>query len=133
VIALDLLPSVEFKGKNIRYIEVPDRDFSCYGVDENSVDFCWSFGVFCHLSIDACRKYVKSIFSKLVSNGEVALYFSNNDRRPLPENHPFMEDEVQWVKNNFSLTESMLKEAGFVDIKDLMPDLFDTMIYGRKP
>jgi hypothetical protein len=132
VIALDLLPNVKFRHTNITYIEVPDRDFSCYGVVDNSVDFCWSFGVFCHLSLQACQAYVNAIYDKLKDGGEVALYFSNEDRRPLPEGHSFHPNHVQWVRNNFTTTTKMLENAGFVDIKDLMPDLMDTMIYGRK-
>jgi cyclopropane fatty-acyl-phospholipid synthase-like methyltransferase len=133
VTALDLLPSVKFASRNIKYLEVPDRDFSCYGVPDNSVDFCWSFGVFCHMSLGACQQYVNSIFSKLVSGGEVALYFSNNDRRPLPKNHTFSPEAVQWVRNDFRTSQKMLTDAGFIQTRDLMPDLMDTMIYGKKP
>lgn len=131
VTALDLLPSVGFKAKNVKYIEVPDRDFSCYGVADSSIDFCWSFGVFCHLSINACAEYVSSIYSKLKPGGEVSLFFSNNDRRQA--GGEFDKDIVQWVKNNFQTTEIMLASAGFIQIRDLMPSLFDTMIYGKKP
>lgn len=131
VIALDLLPTVKFHHRNITYIEVPDRDFSCYRVGDNTIDFCWSFGVFCHMSLEACEQYVNAIFRKLKPGGEVALYFSNSDRRPA--GGPFDPEVVQWVKNDFATTEAMLKSAGFVDARDLMPDLFDTMIYGRKP
>lgn len=133
VTALDLLPSVKFQHSNITYIEVPDRDFSCYGVPDNSVDFCWSFGVFCHMSLSACEQYVNAIFRKLKSGGEAALYFSNSDRRQLPDNHAFSPDQVQWVRNDFATTEKMLLNAGFEETRDLMPDLMDTMIYGKKP
>lgn len=133
VIALDLLPNVKFIHNNISYIEVPDRDFTCYNVPDNIVNFCWSFGVFCHLSLDACQEYINSIYSKLVRGGEVALYFSNDSRRLLPEDHSFDPNHVQWVRNNYDITHKMLENAGFVDMKDLMPDLMDTMIYGRKP
>jgi len=133
VMALDLLPSVKFIHNNITYMEVPDRNFSCCGVEDNSVNFCWSFGVFCHMSFNACQMYLCSIFRKLVSGGEVSLYFSNNDRRPKTNPTPFDPNEIQWLMNDYGKTNSMLLKAGFIDTRDLMPDLCDTMIYGRKP
>jgi SAM-dependent methyltransferase len=131
VIAIDLLPAVKFEAKNIKYIEVPDRDFSCHGVADSSVDFCWSFGVFCHLSIAACEEYVNSVYKKLKPGGEASLFFSNHDRRQA--GGEFNQGVVQWVRNDFETTESMLLSAGFTQVRDLMPTLFDTMIYGKKP
>jgi SAM-dependent methyltransferase len=130
VIALDLLPSVNFKSSNIHYIEVPDRDFSCFGVEDESIDFCWSFGVFCHLSIEACQEYMEAIFRKLKPGGCVSLYFSNSERRP--KDCSFSPEVIQWVKNDFATTETMMTIAGFKTIRDLMPDLKDTMVYGEK-
>lgn len=132
VTSLDLLPSVDFKSKNVRYIEVPDRDFTCYGVEDESVDFVFSFGVFCHMSLEACQKYLNSMFKKLRPGGQVSLYFSNNTRRPHPETQTFDPNVVQWVRNDYETTEAMLVKAGFTQVRDLMPDLFDTMIYGMK-
>jgi SAM-dependent methyltransferase len=144
VVALDLLPNPRFTSGNVTYIEVPDRDFTCYGVEDNSIDFCWSFGVFCHLSIPACREYVKAIYSKLKPGGKACLYFSNIDRRPgdskpfdyenkLQHRHVDYENEIQWTFNDYQTTEAMLLDAGFIDVKDQMPDLIDTMISGQKP
>jgi SAM-dependent methyltransferase len=139
VIALDLLPAASFNNKNITYIEVPDRDFSCYGVEDNSVDFCWSFGVFCHLSLEACQKYLYAIYRKLKPGGKVSLFYSNCDRRPgnyeglvIGAKNNFDPEHVQWVYNNYPTTEQMLINAGFKNTKDLMPTLIDTMIYGEK-
>ncbi len=133
VTAIDLLPSVKFDAKNIKYIEVPDQDFSCFGVADSSIDFCWSFGVFCHLSLKACQEYLHSIFRTLRPGGEVALYFSNCERRPGCYTQEITADVVPWVKNDYETTRQMLVNAGFEDTFDLMPDLFDTMIFGMKP
>lgn len=139
VIAIDILPKKDFekvrlKNRNIKYIEVPDRNFDCYEVEDNSIDFVWSFGVFCHLSLEACQEYLHSMYKKCKAGAKVALYYSNNDRRPLPESHIFDGSAgVPWSRNTFSITQNMLEKAGFVNIYDLMPELPDTMISGTKP
>ncbi len=140
VLAIDILPvqdfgKVKLKHTNILYIEVPDRDFSCYGIEDNSVDFVWSFGVFCHLSLEANQQYLHGMYKKCKPGAKVALYYSNNDRRPhykkgeIPQVDP---NQPMWCNNDLEISTQMMINAGFTDIKDLMPELFDTMIYGTK-
>jgi cyclopropane fatty-acyl-phospholipid synthase-like methyltransferase len=135
VIALDVLPPVKFDHPNITYIELPDRNFECFGVGNDSIDFCFSFGVFCHLSLEAIQTYLKAIFTKLKAGGECVLYFSNNDRRPHYEAEQVCEvteDHIQWVNNNTKTTIEMLKKAGFTGIKDILPDNPDSIFYCKK-
>lgn len=133
VIALDLLPSVLFKHKNIQYIEVPDRSYDCHGVSDDSIDFVWSFGVFCHLSLEAQAKYLQAIYQKCKSGAQCSLYFANIERRPGTASSELREDFVPWVENDWTHTETMLKDAGFVDIEDMLPTLPDTVAHCRKP
>ena len=58
VIAGDVIPrsngltGPEFA--NLTYIELKEHDFYCTGVADSSIDFAFSYGMFCHLSADAC-------------------------------------------------------------------------------
>lgn len=133
VIALDLLPDPGFKSKKVHYIEVPDRNYECFGVSDNSVDFVWSFGLFCHLPLECVEKYLRNVLRVLKPKGRAALYFSNTERRPVPEPKAGSEDKVSWVANDWETTEAMLYLAGFVAIRDLLPTHKDTMAYAEKP
>lgn len=133
VIALDLLPAPVFKSSNVRYVEVPDRNYECFGVANSSVDFVWSFGVFCHLTAESVQKYLDSAFRKLKDGGKAVLYFSNTERRKGTGSMDNTEDKILWLVNNWEMTEAMLKKAGFINIRDLLPEHIDTMAYCEKP
>jgi len=81
VVALDLLDNPMYKGQplpeNVRYIELPDRDYNCTGVEDESIDFAFSFGVFCHLPNSANETYVNSIYKKLKVGGVALLAFAD--------------------------------------------------------
>lgn len=62
---------------NFRYIELPDRNFSCDGIERESIDFCFSYNVFCHLSNDAIREYLKSVNEVLKEGGDFVFMLSN--------------------------------------------------------
>ncbi len=51
VTCLDVVTQ-KFEG-DCDYIRIPSKDFSCAGVEDDSIDFLFSFGVFCHLSAEA--------------------------------------------------------------------------------
>lgn len=132
VIALDLFPDPGLAGNNITYIEVPDRNYDCFGVEDASVNFVWSFGVFCHLTLESIQKYLIAAHRKLVPGGRAVFYFSNKDRRPGTCTKENNSGEVIWVENDFPTSKAMLEKAGFVNVNDIMPELFDTMAYTEK-
>lgn len=138
VTGLDVIPREWVKAKgNYRYIELPNTNYACHMVADNSVDFVWSFGCFCHLTLPSIQEYLKSIIRVLKPGGKASLYFSNTERRPgmatmeTADTDP--DKDIIWADNNWNKTRKMMKKAGFVHIKDLMPDLKDTMAYGEKP
>jgi len=131
VIALDLLPNPILAGNNIKYIEVPDRNYECFGVADNSANFVWSFGVFCHLTLDSIQKYLESAHRKLIPGGKAVFYFSNKDRRPCKATTENLPSEIIWVENDFVTSKAMLNQAGFINVKDIMPELFDSMVYAE--
>lgn len=133
VIGLDVIPKPPLVGDNVQYIEVPDRNFECYGVEDGSIDFVWSFGVFCHMTHPAIQSYLHAAFKKLKPGGKAVLYFSNTERRPGTASSGNSENEVLWISNNWVLSENMMVKAGFVNIKDLMPMHIDTIAYAEKP
>lgn len=133
VVALDLISRPVFVAPNIDYIEVPDRNYECFGVADESIDFTWSFGVFCHMTLEACQKYLDAIFRKSKAGARCSLYFSNTTRRPGTATVANTEAQVPWVDNDLDRTVAMLQKSGFVDIVDLMPSLPDTMVGCRKP
>lgn len=64
-------------GKNVRYFKLPSNDYECSGIESGSIDFVWSYGVFCHLSNGAVSKYMKSVFRVLKSGGGGLIMFAN--------------------------------------------------------
>lgn len=132
VIGLDLLPSAPVLLPNFKYIEVPERNYDCFGVDDGSVDFVWSFGCFCHLTLPSVQQYLCSAFRKLRPGGRASLFFSNSDRRPGTASVSNTEDQIIWSANDWPTTKGMMEEAGFVGVRDIMPELCDTMAYGEK-
>ena len=133
VVALDLIPRPAFTSSNIDYIELPDRNYECFGVADGSIDFTWSFGVFCHMTLEAFQKYLDAIFRKSKAGGRCSLYFSNTIRRAGTATIANTENQVPWVDNDLDRTIAMIKKSGFVDIVDLMPSLPDTIVGCRKP
>jgi SAM-dependent methyltransferase len=133
VIALDVLAQPRFEQPNIRYIEVPDRNFDCFGVADETADFVWSFGVFCHMTLPSIERYLRGAFRVCRPGARCSLYFSNIDRRPGAIQTENDADHILWVKNDLATTTAMLTRAGFVDIVDTLPRLPDTMISCRRP
>ena len=130
VIGIDVVPITGTENrKSFRFIEVPDKDYSCYGVEDGSIDFVWSFGVFCHIRKDKIAEYVKSAHRVLKDGGMASLFFPCNDRRG--SKSPSSEEST-W--ESFSIKEAMLamEDAGFTDIYDPIPSMRDLQLIGTK-
>lgn len=132
VIALDLIPDPHLKGNNIQYIEVPDRNYDCFGVPDESVDFVWSFGVFCHLPLHSVQRYLESIHRVLKPNGWAVLYFSNTERRPGGSISDTTENDVPWVQNNLHVTRRMLDLVGLYSVAEPCFKHVDTIVQCQK-
>jgi SAM-dependent methyltransferase len=132
VIGLDVVPVEGDWPANFRFIEVPNRDYSCFGVQDESVDFVWSFGVFCHLRNDCTWQYVKSAYRVLKPGGRATLYFANSDRRPGCATVGG-RDDIIWADMTTQDAYDVMWAAGFVDIVDAVPDARDTILTGLKP
>lgn len=76
--AIDVIPMpgkfVEFD--NFRYHELSDKSYDCSPIQNASIDFCFSYNVFCHLSNDAISKYLKSVRRVLKAGGSFVFMLS---------------------------------------------------------
>lgn len=133
VVALDYLKSIVTPYSNVIYTEVPDRNYDCYSVSDNSIDFVWEFGVFCHLVHESIQKYLHSIYRVLKPGGKGVIYFANSERLEWGPTQSNTADSVACVECTLNQALSMLAKAGFVNIKDMIPWLKDTMAYVEKP
>jgi SAM-dependent methyltransferase len=133
VYGLDLLPAATHTAPNFTYIEVPDKDYTCYTVKDNSIDFVWSFGVFCHLNLLSIQTYLNNVYRVLKSGGHASLYFSNDDRLPNSATVGNPTSGILWIKNNLETSTAMLHKAGLVEVTDVMPHIKDTVLHVVKP
>jgi len=135
VICLDVIPKSDWIASlpNVEYIELPDRNFTCLGVEDDSIDFVWSFGCFCHLSMDAVREYLKSLFKKTKSGANLVIMFGNWPKHPFNRNVVYAPDQCPWFYQDLELVQQAMEDAGFVDFKDMIPDFRDTIAHFKKP
>ena len=70
-------PAAIPKNENITFIELADQDFFCTGIEDNTIDFIFAHGVFCHLSNDALKTYMTSIHRILKTGGDCIFMIAN--------------------------------------------------------
>jgi len=89
VTAIDVIKKPPSFFPEVNYIEAPDRDFTCYEIPNDSMDFVFSYGLFCHLSNEALRQYVESVYWVLRPNGNFTFMLSNytNYKKYFPEDN----------------------------------------------
>lgn len=141
VTCIDVIPRPPFlDNPRVNYIEAADRDFKCTGVADASIDFAFSFGVFCHLTCEAQSEYLRSIYRVLRSGGNALIAFANWPRHNGPDAikdvcyaNKRHADGTCWFYNDIELTKAMVADAGFVDFDDTIPDFRDTLAAFRKP
>jgi SAM-dependent methyltransferase len=78
LIAIDVIRRPkQFRFIQFVYIELPDKTYRCEGVKDNSIDFCFSYNLFCHLSNEQLIEYVKDVNRVLKSGGDFVFMLSN--------------------------------------------------------
>jgi cyclopropane fatty-acyl-phospholipid synthase-like methyltransferase len=77
VYAIDIIPSLSLSFDNYTYYENSDKQFNCNQIQNNSVDFIFSFGVFCHFSKEACEEYLLDFKRILKKGGSAILMFAD--------------------------------------------------------
>lgn len=77
------------KTEHFKYIELPNHSNDLQGIYSDSIDFCFSYNVFCHMSNDFLRAYLKSIHGVLKEGGNLVFMLSNYNNI----NHRFEDSE----------------------------------------
>jgi SAM-dependent methyltransferase len=117
---------------NIKYIEVDSKNYYCANIEDNSIDFVWSFGTFCHFSKHACEEYMKNIYKKMKSGSNGVIMFANWNRN-FKLKHIDTKDKCgNWYYNNEQHTINMMNSLNFKNLKDMLPNFRDSLIYFEK-
>lgn len=77
----------EHVGKDSRVTYLVATDFELADVPDDSIDFFFSFGVFCHLSPEMCESYVKSLHRKMKRGAVGMLMYGDFDKYEECVNH----------------------------------------------
>jgi hypothetical protein len=70
----------EYVGHHSEIQYIVSRDLALSEVPDNSIDFFFSFGVFCHLLPEMCEMYIKSLSRKMRSGGRGFLMIADFDK-----------------------------------------------------
>lgn len=78
VTAIDVIkmPEQFKKYPNFKFIELPDQSYNLPGIPYNSIDFCFCYNVFCHLSNTALLEYIRSARRVLKLGGNFVFMLS---------------------------------------------------------
>lgn len=113
-----------------RYIELDNQDYFCTGVPSNSIDFAFSYNVFCHLSNDAIRQYLVSVNRVLRDGGDFVFMLSSYGREHpdglgtlLPVGH-FAQDE--------RTLDLVIGEGWEIVSRNMIPEHRDIIIHLKK-
>ena len=66
------------KKDNIEYHHV--KDFECNELDDNSIDYLFSYDVFCHISYSGAEAYLKNIYNKLKVGANCFIMIADADK-----------------------------------------------------
>lgn len=111
VTAIDLIPKPNIESTNFNYIENKNDQFDCKSLLDNSVDFAFSFGVFCHLSLDACESYLADTLRVLKSGGSaIFMYSDDKGLKKFFSDKNFNANMIYGEYNNYSDIMPMIKK-----------------------
>lgn len=78
VIAIDVIKMPKkFNYRDFTYIELQDNTYKCVGVENDSIYFCFSYNLFCHLSNDHLKEYVSDVRRILKPGGDFIFMLAN--------------------------------------------------------
>lgn len=127
VYAIDLLPKAPLDCDNLNYIENKSLQFDCSALKEDTIDFSFSFGVFCHLSYDACESYLKDVM-RVLKKGGTAIFMYSDDKglQDFFNNPDFKAAMIYGKFNDYSDIMPMIKKYDLECNKIL--DFRDTLV-----
>lgn len=74
---IDVIPRPDHFMPSVNYIELDNQDYNCTGVEDSSIDFAFSYNVFCHLSNEAIKQYLESVNRALRPGGSFVFMLSS--------------------------------------------------------
>ena len=111
VTAIDLIPKPNLQLDNLHYIENKNDQFNCELLEDNSIDFAFSFGVFCHLSADACESYLIDTLRVLKKGGSaIFMYSDDKGLKKFFNEKNFSANMIYGEYNNYSDIMPMIKK-----------------------
>ena len=103
VYAIDLIPKPLIENDNFKYFENDNYQFDCKAIEDNSIDFAFSFGVFCHLSLDACESYLQDVMRVLkVGGSAIFMYSDDKGLQDFYNNPNFKSSSIYGQFNDYS-------------------------------
>jgi ubiquinone/menaquinone biosynthesis C-methylase UbiE len=140
VIGIDVIPIHDgVRYHNVKYIELDNQDYKCTGIPDNSIDFVFSYGVFCHFSNDAIKEYLQSIYRVMKKGGDCVIMISNFDK--LKAEFPDFDDWSKYKLGDRMLIGHFYQDDRTVDImkhkfkivsRNLTPDHRDIVVHLKK-
>lgn len=139
VTAIDVIKMpVHFsKYNNLRFIELPSNSYDCQGIPDNSIDFCFCYNVFCHLSDEAIEEYLENVNRALKPGGNFIFMLSkfSETEKHLPKDHGCQLGELtptgHFYQNEYTLPYVM--GEGWIKINsDMIPEHRDIIIHLKK-
>jgi len=100
------------KKDNIHYCQV--KDFNCEELEDDSIDYVFSYDVFCHISYSGTSAYLKNLFKKLKKGANCFIMIADADK---------YTDERGRRK--------LMKRAGFSNFDDFVRDYDGKPTSGR--
>ena len=101
----------EEKKDKIKYFQI--KDFSLNEIENNSIDYVFSYDVFCHISMTGQAEYLKNLLLKCKNSAQLFImyadavkYFDNE-----PENIWIQEEEQGIYNDNDKLINKLVQEC----------------------
>ena len=92
----------------IQYIQVDD--FNLNEIKDNSIDFVFSYDVFCHISYSGTRDYLYSLYSKCKTNCELLIMYADPKKylKSEPENRYHVIRYLPTKKFRYRFSDNLL-------------------------
>jgi SAM-dependent methyltransferase len=129
--AIDLIPRPINIHYEVEYIENDNQQFNCNYIESESIDFVFSFGVFCHLSLGANDEYLMDILRVLKKNGKALLFYGDEiGLQKFYNNQEIKSADIYGQFNNYVETMQMIAKYSVKAEKVL--DFRDSLILIEK-
>lgn len=85
LIALDIINKPEGIDNNVKWFKRNEYQFNCEGIEPGTIDFVFSYGVFCHFSDEANKEYLTDIYRVMKPGSKALLMYADADKWENPE------------------------------------------------